>query len=140
MPFMDRQSCPTDCSLHRKGSAVTFGSIDDDLIVTGCHTSHRVGGCKVFRFGDSNDCHAMGKAFISKPIAASTSVSTSSTPSPSTPTKPLKIDVRMFFQGASSPAPPPQPENSSPSMHPFNLPQQQSQPQQNSSQPPSQPS
>ncbi|KAJ7111010.1 hypothetical protein C8R44DRAFT_742784 [Mycena epipterygia] len=73
-------------------------------------------------------------ATIGHPIAASTSASTSaltsSTPPPSTPTKPLKIDVRMFFQGASSPAPPSQPENSSPSMRPSNLPQQQPQQQQ----------
>ncbi|KAJ7350760.1 hypothetical protein DFH08DRAFT_695670, partial [Mycena albidolilacea] len=65
-----------------------------------------------------------------------------STPPPSTPAatpaKPYKMDVRMFLQSPSYPAPSSDPPSSSPSIRPSPLPQQQ-QPQ-NPSQPPSQPS
>ncbi|KAK7057588.1 hypothetical protein R3P38DRAFT_2598969 [Favolaschia claudopus] len=140
----------------KQSSAVTFGSIDDasaPISSSPAATPASVIKSEVVKsFGSvmvnstpSTVGHVNGKATISKPPStsnhASTSASTSSTPPPSTPAttpaKPLKMDVRMFFQNPSSPAPPSDPPTTSPSVRTSALPQQQSQ---NSSQPPSQPS
>ncbi|KAJ7188714.1 hypothetical protein C8R46DRAFT_1171656 [Mycena filopes] len=153
VPIKDGVSIPrNNVGAVKQGSAVTFGSIDDvsaPISSSPAAAPTTVKSEVLKSFGTvpvTNMGHVNGKASISKPISSSTTsatASTSSTPPPSTPAtpvKPLKMDVRMFFQGASSPAPPAQPENSSPSLRPSNLPQQQPQQQQNQSQPPSQPS
>ncbi|KAJ7030060.1 hypothetical protein C8F04DRAFT_1398149 [Mycena alexandri] len=153
VPIKDGVSIPrNNVGAVKQGSAVTFGSIDDvsaPISSSPAAAPAIKSDTTVKSFGSvpATMGHVNGKASISKPIASSTSsaaASTSSTPPPSTPAtpvKPLKMDVRMFFQTASTPAPPSQPENSSPSPRPSNLPQQQpQQQQQNQSQPPSQPS
>ncbi|KAJ7730805.1 hypothetical protein B0H16DRAFT_1773793 [Mycena metata] len=130
MPIKDGVSIPrNDVGAVKQGSAVTFGSIDD-----------------VSAPISSSPAAAPAIKSDTAPISSSTSsaaASTSSTPptsTPATPVKPLKMDVRMFFQTASTSAPPSQPENSFPSLRPSNLPPQQPRQQQNQSQPPSQPS
>ncbi|KAJ6491820.1 hypothetical protein C8R47DRAFT_1044992 [Mycena vitilis] len=149
VPIKDGVSIPrNNVGAVKQGSAVTFGSIDDASapISSSPAATPAIKSEGVKSFGSvpaTNIGHVNGKASITKPIAASASASTSSTPppsTPSTPAKPLKMDVRMFFQTASSPAPPSEPQASSPSIRPSNLPQQQPQQQQNQSQPPSQPS
>ncbi|KAJ7782644.1 hypothetical protein B0H16DRAFT_1493850 [Mycena metata] len=152
VPIKDGVSIPrNNVGAVKQGSAVTFGSIDDvsaPISSSPAAAPAIKSDTTVKSFGSvpATMGHVNGKASISKPISSSTSsaaASTSSTPPPSTPAtpvKPLKMDVRMFFQTASTPAPPSQPENSSPSLRPSNLPPQQPQQQQNQSQPPSQPS
>ncbi|KAJ6593442.1 hypothetical protein B0H19DRAFT_976189 [Mycena capillaripes] len=149
VPIKDGVSIPrNNVGAVKQGSAVTFGSIDDVSapISSSPAATPAIKSEGVKSFGSvpaTTIGHVNGKASITKPIPASTSASTSSTPPPSTPatpSKPLKMDVRMFFQTASSPAPPSEPTTSSPSMRPSNLPQQQPQQQQNPSQPPPQPS
>ncbi|KAJ7133320.1 hypothetical protein C8R44DRAFT_870725 [Mycena epipterygia] len=110
VPIKNGVSIPRNIGVKQE-SAIIFGSIDDDS----APISSSPAATPDIKSEDAS---------ISKPIAASTSASTSSTPPPSTPTKLLKVDVRMFFQGVSLPAPPSQPENSSASMRPSNLPQQ----------------
>ncbi|KAJ7821115.1 hypothetical protein B0H14DRAFT_2832192 [Mycena olivaceomarginata] len=155
VPIKDGVSIPrNNVGAVKQGSAVTFGSIDDASapISSSPAATPAIKSEGVKSFGSvpataattSSIGHVNGKSSISKPATASTSASasTSSTPPPSTPAatpaKPYKMDVRMFFQSPSSPAPPSDPPSSSPSIRPSPLPQQQ-QPQ-NPSQPPSQPS
>ncbi|KAJ7106310.1 hypothetical protein C8R44DRAFT_745381 [Mycena epipterygia] len=132
--------------LFANGAALAVVAYEDSVPSSSspaatCHQFGRLSnGVKFFGSVPATIGHVNSKTSISKPMASSTSASTSSTPPPSTPPKPLKMDLQMFFQGASSPAPPSQPENSLPSMHLSNLSQQQPQQQQNPPQPPSQPS
>ncbi|KAJ7072794.1 hypothetical protein C8F01DRAFT_1012705 [Mycena amicta] len=145
VPIKDGVSIPgKNVGAVKQGSAVTFGSIDDASAPISSSPAAPAAPIKseiVKSFGTvpATTTHVNGKASVSKSIGVSSP--TSSTPPstlPSTSSSPApKFNVRSLFQSPSTPAPPSQPENSSPSIRPSALPQQQpSQPQN----PPSQPS
>ncbi|KAF7296013.1 MI domain-containing protein [Mycena kentingensis (nom. inval.)] len=112
------------------GSSVTFGSIDDASapISSSPASVAPIKSEIVKSFGQvpatNTTGHVNGKPSISKSIGVSAGE----------PASKPRFNVNSLFQTQSTPAPPSQPETSSPSIRPSALPQQPSQPQ-NSAQP-----
>ncbi|KAF7297932.1 MI domain-containing protein [Mycena chlorophos] len=151
VPIKDGVSIPgKNVGAVKQGSAVTFGSIDDASAPISSSPAAPAAPIKseiVKSFGtvpaqpQAATQHVNGKPSISKSIGMpSPTTSTPASAAPSTSSSPApklnKVDVRALFQSPSTPAPPSQPENSSPSVRPTTLPQQQTpQPQNQAGQP-----
>ncbi|KAF8070721.1 hypothetical protein FPV67DRAFT_1039344 [Lyophyllum atratum] len=136
VPIKDGVSVPRgNVGALKQGSAVTFGSIDDDSAPISSSPAAappiKSEGVKSFGSVPATLGHVNGKSSISsRPSLAPSASSSSSTPPPSvppTPSKPAKMDIMKMFQNPSSaPSSSTPSDTSSPSLRPSTLPAQSS--------------